>query len=396
MATLVNVGSFAKSVGAAPAAQVIPHGLGATPTAVIFWMSGQTTADTFGAGALASIGFVTAGNVFSGAAGMIDAQATSVTSQRLAAKAITIVTGAESTLAEADLTTLDATNITLSWSTNDSNAYLINFIALGGDIDAAEVINWQMPATASPTEVAVTGFGFEPDCLLTVNVALTTPDTSGVFADHSLSVAVKGGADWGISFRDADTAATMDTQRAFFGLPIQATATNEAAYVAGHIQKWDADGFTACITTTLNGAEAITLGLKGGTYRSGVFMKTDNAATATQKISSLPVTPRGILLGTVMHPDRYVSVAEARWGLGASDGTDERASVILSQNNSANSNVDNYMASTKALVIANNNTPVVEAACDAVFSGRNVSLSWTTNDAVHTMIGFLIFGDENQ
>ena len=47
--TPFKVGSFTKSTGAGPVAQVIPHGLGQVPKAMILWTEGHTD-ETFGDG----------------------------------------------------------------------------------------------------------------------------------------------------------------------------------------------------------------------------------------------------------------------------------------------------------------------------------------------------------
>ena len=41
---------------------------------------------------------------------------------------------------EADLASWDATNFTLNWTTNDSTAYVIHFIAIGGSDVSAKVV----------------------------------------------------------------------------------------------------------------------------------------------------------------------------------------------------------------------------------------------------------------
>jgi hypothetical protein len=394
MAARFVVGSFAKSTDAAPAAQVVAHGMSGTPTAIIFWMSGHTSADAFATGARACIGFTTgASNSYAMAAGMDDAAATTVTAQRLAAKAITIISGDETLLAEADITSITGSNINLNWTTNDASANIINFMAFGGDISQAKVVNWQGAATGSPTEHTVTGFGFEPDCLLTLAFGYTdNPPFTGAGAELNFGVATKGGQ-WVTAIRDDDNLATTNSVRSHLGAMLTRANDIEEAF----IQKWDTDGFTACFTEQdATSTEIITLGMRGATFLAGTVMKTNDAATATQKISGYDglLAARGVILSTVASPTTFIdATAQGRFSLGASDGTNERAIAIQTADNVADSAVDNYTASAKALLVVNNATPALDAACDVTIADSNVTLSWTTNAAVHTLLSYLVILD---
>ena len=79
----------------------------------------------------------------------------------MANKVLTMVRWGEVVVAEADLSSWDDTNFTLNWTTNDANAYVIHFIAIGGSDVSAPVVDWTMrTTTGNPT---VTGVGFQPD-----------------------------------------------------------------------------------------------------------------------------------------------------------------------------------------------------------------------------------------
>src|SRR6185503_15352436 len=87
-------------------------------------------------------------------------------SRRMANKAICIVYWGEATLAEADLTSWDATNVTINWTTQVGAyaGYYINYIAIGGSEVSAKVVNWQAPTATGNS--AVTGVGFKPDVVI--------------------------------------------------------------------------------------------------------------------------------------------------------------------------------------------------------------------------------------
>ena len=79
----------------------------------------------------------------------------------MANKVLTMVRWGEVVVAEADLSSWDDTNFTLNWTTNDANAYVIHFIAIGGSDVSARVVDWTMRTTTGNT--TVTGVGFQPD-----------------------------------------------------------------------------------------------------------------------------------------------------------------------------------------------------------------------------------------
>jgi hypothetical protein len=154
-AQTMKVGSFLKSTGGAPASQVVPHGLGRTPKALILWTDGKTN-ETFSAGFLFGLGMTDGTNSRSVAMASLNGASPSNASQRVAAKALALVQWGEALLAEADLTGWNATTFTLNWTTNNATAYVIHFIAIGGSDVSAKVVDWTMPTTLTPPDQPVT------------------------------------------------------------------------------------------------------------------------------------------------------------------------------------------------------------------------------------------------
>src|SRR5262249_55419563 len=126
-----QVDTFQKSIGTAPASQTVPHGLGVTPKALVFWSAGGASAGIQTA-ALFSLGMTdgTATQCMGG--GTSDGLATSASSRRLAPKAICFVGADQLILAEADFVSWSSSGFTLSWSTNDAVARPVHFLAIGG------------------------------------------------------------------------------------------------------------------------------------------------------------------------------------------------------------------------------------------------------------------------
>jgi len=158
-----TVGSFTKSTSAAPVTQAVAHGVGSAPKAIIFWTNGKTST-SLGSGFLYGFGMTDGTTSKSIATSSDDNQSTSRASRRIANKALTIINGSGTLQAEADLQSVDATNFTLNWTTNDSTGYVVHFIAIGGSRISAKVLGWTM-ATATGNQ-AVTGIGFRPDVVI--------------------------------------------------------------------------------------------------------------------------------------------------------------------------------------------------------------------------------------
>lgn len=394
MALSIAFGSFTKSTGVAPAAQSFAHGLGSTPKALIMWMAGGLTTDTFVTSYYKAIGFTTATTqAFSHAGASVDAGASSNSSGRFAAKVLTIVEWAEATLAEADLSSFDATNVNLSWTTNNAVAYVIHFCVIGGDdLTNAIAINWDSPSVTG--NKSVTGVGFQPNILfhLTIPFGAVTPPTTQADSRIGLGVMTAGG-EWVSWVRSDDNATTTDTYR------IQLTNAGivhlTGAGAVGTQASWvsmDSDGFTVNYTTA-SGGDIITLALKGGSYKTGSSNKPTGAAPVTQTFTTT-FTPKGYLLSSFQDTTQAGSVAHNRWGLGGSDGTSEQSSAISDTDNLADSSVDAIDSTTKVFIKDNNNTPAIDAEADhSSLGATGPVINWTTNDAVATEMLYVAFGD---
>ena len=160
------VGSFTKSNAVAPTSQTIAHGLGETPKAIILWTDGKTS-ESFSPSFVFGFGVTDGTTSRSVGTASQDNVKTSNASRRLAAKALTLVQWGQTLLAEADLSSWNATSFTLNWTTNNSTAYRIHFIAIGGASVSAKVVEWTMPTTTGSQTVS--GVGFQPDVVIHAN-----------------------------------------------------------------------------------------------------------------------------------------------------------------------------------------------------------------------------------
>jgi len=387
-----KVGSFTKATGTAPASQIITHGLGTTPKALILWTNGKTS-EAFSSNFLYAFGMSDGTTSKSFAAAGLDAAASSNNSTRLANKALTIVQWGEVTLAEADLTALSSTTFTLNWTTNNTQAYVIHYIAIGGADVSAKVVNWT--AKTNTGNQSVTGFGFRPDVVLHVHGGdkfKTTAPLSQAGAGIGLGAMDDIGNQWANHSLTVDNAGTSNTQRGqatdatIFAFDKNLNLTKKASWVS-----MDQDGFTLKFATANgNASEIISLALKGVTSKPGSFNKSTGGAPATQTISGVGLQPSLLLLSSFQDIAQANPVAQARFGLGAADATTQGSSALTDQDNVGTTNTDGIDKTSKVFIKVNNNTPAIDAEAGlSSFNADGFTLNWTTNDAVATQMLYL-------
>lgn len=395
MALNAKVGSFTKSTGGAPASQAIT-GLGFQPEALILWTVGGLTSGTFETRYLQSFGLVASttsrGTMASQSQGGLG---TTDTSRRIANLALAIVGSAEATLAECDLTSFDSDGFTLNWTTNDANAYIIHYLALGGaDLTNAAVVRWQTPSGTG--NQSITGVGFQPDCLIHINnIGSTDPPASFAIAASMLGVMDKDSNEWSINWRGVDGVTTSDTARSWDATRGMATsnAAGSGSAFAAQFVSMDSDGFTVNWTTASGGLETYTLCLKGGQYRAGNLTKPTSGAPVSQSVTGAGFAPLALLFGGSGGTVDF-RAAHAVGHIGATDGTTEGASTLSDQDAiTIAMNVDAMSKTDKVITTETNFDAAIDAEADLTsLDADGFTLNWTTNDAIARKFGYLAFG----
>ena len=315
-------------------------------------------------------------------------------STRMASKALTLVSWGETVVAEADLQSWNETSFTLNWTTNDTAAYVIHYIAIGGSDVSAKVVDWTMRTTTGARNVA--GVGFQPDVVFhahgghTFTGALNTNLAGGGFG---LGVMDFDGDEWAFANFTSDgvgTSATARGQRTDASIySFNATPTVQKT---ADFTSMDADGFTLNFSNTGSNlaARVFSLALKGVNVKAGFFTKTSSATPVTQPITGVGFKPSVVLLGSVQSTASATPAVHSRFGLGASDGTVEGSSAVQDTDALGTSSVDAIDKTSKVFVKVNNNTPAIDAEADlTAFGADGFTLDWTTNDAVLTQILYL-------
>ncbi len=272
-----KVGSFTKSTTVAPpgtVTQVVPHGLGNMPKALILWTNRSAANRSF----LYAFGMSDGTTSRSVAMASQNGVAPSNSSRRIAAKALTIVQWGQALVAEADLTSWDANNFTLTWTANDGTGDTIHFMVIGGGTVSAKVVDWTMPAAVG--NVSVNTVGFQPDVVLHAHAGddfTAALGTSIANASFSLGAIDKGGNEWAEHVLSIDGVTPANGKRG--------RVNNDCIYAidsAAAIQKqgacsMSANGFTVNFTntTSLLTGRVVSLALKGVFAKAGNFTKSN-------------------------------------------------------------------------------------------------------------------------
>jgi Peptidase family C25/Concanavalin A-like lectin/glucanases superfamily/Domain of unknown function (DUF2341)/Propeptide_C25 len=283
----VKVGSFTKTTGLAPIAQVVPHGLGQTPVALILWTDGKTNA-AFSTNFLYAFGMTDGTTSKAIAAASRSNNSVPLAGRRLASKAISMVDWTPAVVAEADLQSWSFTSFTLNWTTNNATATVIHFIAIGGPGVSAKVLNWTM-RTATGNE-SVSGIGFTPDVVLHAHAGdgfTASPPSNSTGAHFGLGAMDKTGGQWATDVESVNglpsvTTRGQQTNACIYGFNSSRVAVKKASFVS-----MDADGFTVDFTTAnANASQVISLALKGVAAKAGSFLKSTTLPPATAYVQS--------------------------------------------------------------------------------------------------------------
>ncbi len=426
------VGSFTKNTTSASGCSsgcptnVVTHNLGVTPKAMILWTNGKLAAgnNTFGASYNWGFGMTdgtAAGSwvISAGSVNGVGTNAQSQASRRVWNKAIQLITGTTSAggtlVAEADFTSWTTTQFTITWTTNDTSAYVIHYLIIGGTGVSAQVLNWigETPvsvtqdcctATAKPTNALT----FQPDLILNASSGSGTGSCfpcSGTFAlgaGFGLGVMDTNGDLWANSFlvvggvkpkdtqhgQKASTDFVYDVTSSLGTSPIAVTCTTTPCLFAnGFRMNWTGDGL---------GGMRNALALQNVNFKVGTFNKCSSTGGCSNQnaISGLGFQPGAVILTSVQDVTQASPVGGGRYGFGASDGTNEGSIAIEDLDCASNctSVVSGLDSTTKAFTKANNDTGTVEAQADITMNAGGFTVAWSPNDTATTEILYIALG----
>ena len=394
----VAIGTLTTPTGVAPQTSTVnttdQDGVAFTPKALLLFINRQTAFGSFGAHAILGHGMATStSNQFATCATMKDAVNLNVSLRRNTASHCLILLDESGTVKiVADLNAnFSTTNFVLNFTTTDtSNAYKIQYMALGGSAITNQIVtNFQSGTSAG--EVAITGTGFQPNCVLFMSAPHTALDANAPNA--SMMFGFQGQTGTGntgvVSMVGADAVAPTNSGRflrndysiqfmSFKGVtPIP---TNVGlAYVASY----DSDGFTLGWGTAPTGNFyvgylALTIeGVKASKHSSPT-------SPGTQNGPALTFTPRLAIF--VSHGAAYEPVGigpkdHASYAIGFMSTSSARGYLWMGEKDNVNpSEADQLIKNDNAIGMANYGSPTINEEADFSAMGTTWTLNFTTAD----------------
>lgn len=392
-APVFKVGSFRRS--AARGRQMVSHGLGVMPAALLVWTAGVPT-EGFVSGVRFGMGFAarTSDGFRAGAVSTFhqnDAKPTN-NSRRAAAHLVSVVDANETLYLEGDLVAWDATTITLDWTTNRGDATMVHFLAIGGPGVSATVLDWD--ATQNGRK-SVTGLGLRPDTLLHLwaGAALATLGTSAPDGNFGLGVMSSAGQ-WALDLQSPDgddENTTMRAQRGDVGVNMQRF---DAVRRRARLVSLDADGFTLEQSTSdAAPTRVLTLALSGVAASAGSLAKTKGEDGTVQTTTGVGFRPGALLLAGVQEEAGIAFSSHSYFGLGVTDGKTQLASAFTDFATASPTVPESLDQPDRAFVklAADGRLPEAEARLSG-FSADGFALEWVANDPFATQIFYLAFG----
>lgn len=409
MALSTLVGTTTQPTGGAGATRVITTTF--RPKLALFaWVtdgsldtiiSGTTVADPslIGFGAAADDSGVTYATLVNASA---DGLATSDNSRYLSNAACFVAVNSSTFAVTASATAaFNATDLTLTFGTNDNVARNIAYLLIGGGSSSVrfKCVDWQSGTAAG--SVAVTTVGWQPTFAIDLNAGSLNTTAGGTT-----------GQVWGAGFRasasqevaffvgSSDAAGTAVVAKAQRDDSFNATYANSNNVAPTHRVEhtsFDSTGFTVNVATFNSNRRHFAIVGAGVDAAVGMLDKSTGANGSTQDVTAQGWTPEAMVLQTVSSVTQAtagnsVSASNVSSGLsvGFWDGASSEACVgYFDVHGPTNMVVKNIASASKVLVKSENNAPTVQAQADASAVSGGVRLTWSTNDAVAADIGYL-------
>ena len=265
--------------------------------------------------------------------------------------------------------------------------------ASGGEVPLIE-LSTEPGATSVTMSGTVTGYTFTPATIHTV-IAIKPIATSTT--SDTLRFGIGGsdanGNQFAVANASDETATTNTASRQSSSLCILNIDGDGAVdFSASHVS-FDADGGTVNVDNAPSSAVTIfTLVFRGLQFAVTSHTKSVAAATAAQTLTlNASFTPSAYLLVSGQGTTQDAAIANARFGIGGSDGTQEEA-IAWSDSDGQATSVTDAVSKTSKVFAAIDNVPAVLSEADhASFGAGTIGISWTTNEAVATRIYSLAF-----
>lgn len=294
--------------------------------------------------------------------------------------------GGGAILARAKLDQFNDDGFALNWLVNDTEPYLIHYLAIGGETVQARLVSWLTRTTPGVQEIK--GVDFRPTAAIHLfggpegnaggaSVGIGAADAmGGQWAAHAFSV---GGTNKGNTQRVFTEAACLREVDALLGMPLRATAAG-----------FGSDGFAVdVITAPASSRRVVSLCLAGGLIRAGAFTK-PTGANARSDVA-VGFRPTAVLFAGT-HQTSATAQGNAHVTIGATAAPNTGVAAGYFDDNLADpTNV--YAASLTDRAYQRNGLNVVGSlAIDALGNGGFGGV-WSPNYAIADRVLYLAIGD---
>lgn len=302
------------------------------------------------------------------------------------------------------ITALGADGFTVAW-TGTAFGFTITYICIGGT-DVTNTFASALTAPSSTGNQAITGVGFQPDCVIMVGTNVVAdsnvdPDIGAFcvgFANKDLEQGVCACA-------GVEDVATMDNARyqrtdkclAMFNDANMSALTHEASLTAVGV-----DGFTLNYTTANVASKRVMyLALKGGRYKIGSLVSPIvGTPPVVQSITTVGFQPRGLMLMSIGNVASTSIQTHSRISFGAANSATSRfcnwtANQDAGSEGVSASRIDNNQVIRVSDEAATHTSTTTQALADMTgFVTGGYNLSWSVRDTVNAFqVIYLAFGD---
>ncbi len=393
---MTRVGSFIKSN---TTGNQIVTGIGFQPKALIFYWTRQT-ATGFSADVNAGFGLATYYN------NSVQQSAVSVTMRNNANKSdqgrrfsvsnciIFLDRGGPPTLrARAEFVSFNSDGFTINWLTNVTDSYIVNYIAIGGDI-IARAGNFNL-TTATGTQT-VTGVGFQPDFVLFNWSHAGSFDTNIARSSFGIGYAKSASEQGALTQAGSDNEGNNDDkrwqQRTNSCILILTTANPPAQDAIVAFDTFNTNGFSINKTDPPSTTIPIFyLAIKGGTHKVGFFNQPNTNISQTIsgvgfKSKLLKFISFNLLANPNILSNGGVSIGSATSVNQTSIWYQDRA------NEDERSDANMYYSNNRTLTLAFSTSLTGQANLTGIFDDQFV-LNWTNCDGTQRQIIYWAMGD---
>lgn len=378
-----------------PGNQTIAHGLGATPTLVMFWGSAKANASTAGNFWRQSIGAATSSTARGYSATVTAEGSTQEQHKQRTDKCFAYINNGSATLCEADFVSFDGTNITINWTTVFTSGLTFQWMAISG-VDA-NVFNFDLSASTG-SQNAAHGLGSTPKALLLIGARADTSTTTVANNSRLSYGAATASGQWASSVFGTYLANPSTDKSAFLTDACHCQVNGSGTVVSkASLTSMDATNVTLNVLTVEGAASKTLMGVAiGGAIDAAIGTETQKTSTGTKATTGLGLAPGFLLLG-----------GNGATATGTKSNQDYLLSMVASTTNRfmvAGTTADNVADSAHATGrftydgrVAAFMTPTTVGSAPTVNAQADISsldadgftLNWTAADATARLFGYL-------